>query len=1104
MGGEPANGGTLNSIFTFSGFKNLTGGSGADTFRFATSGSLTGNLDGGSGVDTLTYDNPSTWHTLPFNLAQGIAPLVGGTASNLEIVPIDAASAINQTNYIGDVVSYSPLSIIGGLGTFRYSATGLPTGLSIDANTGVVTGTVPSQISGDHAVHVSATDGYNSTATDFTWTIQSFSLVNPGGIHSHVGDPVNLQIQAQGNTNGLTYSAVGLPDGLSIDPATGVISGTISLQAAQTETFDPTVSATDGQNTQSISFLWIIPSFALQNPGDQTIPEGVPVHLPLLAYNFSGYSLNYGYAGLPPGFYIAYGGILTGSFTFTGMPESYDITVTGSEGYVTDTVEFKLTTEPGFNISGVNDRADWDGTAVDTQISVSSPYGHQLSVAVSGLPDGLTIDDNLHITGTISRSAASNTPHHVTVNVTNATLGYTYDAGFDWTVRHIPTAAELNAGTPAGVPFLATVLDPTNYPAPYYFHGITYGSGATSHSIIYFSNNYALWALDGNQASPVNSIDPNHPTLPSYVGAFDYVDGRGVLFSDGATGDIWFADQSGARVIYAAGSGLQLTLLGDSATANNVDFVDAEQYDPASSNYSVSLLSVTFNNSGPPVITTIFNSTNNINTAELTAFADGLIFDAKSPSDDVETLYWYDPAAAQLHTLLSSSQIASLHHYTVRNNNDGTQTMFFVENAFGFAILDRLDSSQLTAANPNITQASAFNEVDHAMPLVDGSVLLMESKPGPSGNEVQLWYTDGATNTSAIGQPFVIDYDGSVSDPVVVGDDVYFFYTPENFNQVTDTTVTSQIWKFDPTTLSLTAVANLFGAEPLNYGITSVTVGGGKIYFTMDDSIGNFDLWSFDPANGVGQVAENPNNQCQNANSLAYINGALYFQATALGVVDIDGNATYQMWELGPAPPAATLPGDFNNDGSVDAADYVFWRMNDGTQAGYNTWRSNFGRTLASGSGEAVPSVVESASMPTSQPAAIAISIDNATETSDDALASESVAQEEGSALNTSQPAATMYSLDQYFSLLHPVDLLQASRSAMLSLSPTFNTDTAIRKPFLSDDLEQLPTEKYAFYVYTIDTKSAVNGDPEVDVQRHCRDKVFDALNSLPGVHLFD
>jgi hypothetical protein len=56
------------------------------------------------------------------------------------------------------------------------------------------------------------------------------------------------------------------------------------------------------------------------------------------------------------------------------------------------------------------------------------------------------------------------------------------------------------------------------------------------------------------------------------------------------------------------------------------------------------------------------------------------------------------------------------------------------------------------------------------------------------------------------------------------------------------------------------------------------------------------------------------------------------------------------------------IDGDYNNNGTVDAADYVLWRKNPGAfggdPAGYNTWRTNFGRTSGSSavlSGGAVP-----------------------------------------------------------------------------------------------------------------------------------------------------
>lgn len=46
----------------------------------------------------------------------------------------------------------------------------------------------------------------------------------------------------------------------------------------------------------------------------------------------------------------------------------------------------------------------------------------------------------------------------------------------------------------------------------------------------------------------------------------------------------------------------------------------------------------------------------------------------------------------------------------------------------------------------------------------------------------------------------------------------------------------------------------------------------------------------------------------------------------------------------------AALPGDYNNDGNVDAADYVVWRKNDESQTGFETWRANFGRTAGAAS----------------------------------------------------------------------------------------------------------------------------------------------------------
>src|SRR5262249_14141593 len=53
-----------------------------------------------------------------------------------------------------------------------------------------------------------------------------------------------------------TFSASGLPPGLSIDPTTGVISGTIGTRAAGT--YAVTVSAADNGHVRSTFFTWTV------------------------------------------------------------------------------------------------------------------------------------------------------------------------------------------------------------------------------------------------------------------------------------------------------------------------------------------------------------------------------------------------------------------------------------------------------------------------------------------------------------------------------------------------------------------------------------------------------------------------------------------------------------------------------------------------------------------------------------------------------------------------------------------------------------------------------------------------------------------------------
>ncbi|MDX6225117.1 MAG: hypothetical protein QOE64_1493 [Frankiales bacterium] len=94
------------------------------------------------------------------------------------------------------------------------------------------------------------------------------TVTNPGAQTSTVGTAVSLQIQATDSASGqtLTYSATGLPAGLSINASTGLISGTPTTAG----TSSTTVTAKDTTNASgSASFSWTV------NPaGGGTCPAG--------------------------------------------------------------------------------------------------------------------------------------------------------------------------------------------------------------------------------------------------------------------------------------------------------------------------------------------------------------------------------------------------------------------------------------------------------------------------------------------------------------------------------------------------------------------------------------------------------------------------------------------------------------------------------------------------------------------------------------------------------------------------------------------------------------------------------------------------------------
>ncbi len=194
---------------------------------------------------------------------------------------VTVTSPGNQTSTVGTAASVQISATDTAGGTLSYSATGLPAGLTISATTGLISGKPTT--AGTSTVTVTATDSTGpSGTTSFTWTVSAaagntVTVTSPGSQTGTVGTAASLQVHATDSAAGqtLTYSAAGLPAGLSISASTGLISGTPTTAG----TSSVTVTATDTTAAKgSATFTWTIsaaaggctPSQLLGNPGFET------------------------------------------------------------------------------------------------------------------------------------------------------------------------------------------------------------------------------------------------------------------------------------------------------------------------------------------------------------------------------------------------------------------------------------------------------------------------------------------------------------------------------------------------------------------------------------------------------------------------------------------------------------------------------------------------------------------------------------------------------------------------------------------------------------------------------------------------------------------
>ena len=204
-----------------------------------------------------------------FNLPKNLAVNVGGTVfvadsvndrisvgALLQSPVVTSATVITGTNYIPFSYTIAVNTMATGFGV-----SALPPGLVLNAVTGVISGTPTA--TGTMSVILSATNVLGTGTATATIGIASLPLpvfTSPGEALGVAGSPFSYTITAINTVT--SFSASGLPAGLTLNASTGVISGTLSAAGNYTVTLG---AINIGGTTTTTLTLTVPPNYVWSN-----------------------------------------------------------------------------------------------------------------------------------------------------------------------------------------------------------------------------------------------------------------------------------------------------------------------------------------------------------------------------------------------------------------------------------------------------------------------------------------------------------------------------------------------------------------------------------------------------------------------------------------------------------------------------------------------------------------------------------------------------------------------------------------------------------------------------------------------------------------------
>lgn len=448
----------------------------------------------GATATTLTVTNlslalsGSKYSVVVTNAAAGG---VGGTVTSDEAtltVNPDAPviSSIPSTSFTGvqgSTLLYGPIAVNASAAPYTFSATGLPAGLTINSANGNISGT-PTASTVGVTVRITVTNATGSDFRDVTFIIQppvpSFSAaIIP--TQATVATAYSFTLPGGSVQNATSFSATGLPPGLTINPSTGAITGTPTTAGVYTAQL--TATNVTGSTPVSIVFNVVLPPGAPAYVGTLN-PSGKVGVVFSFTPDFGTGTTTYAITGTLPGGL----GFSTSTGAITGTPTaagSFPISISATRSGITATAALTLTINPPDSAPVVVFPAAGNAISLtlNTPVSTTFASGYQLAAnpvagsgqtvtfAATGLPAGLSLSTSGALTGTPSVLGTFN----AVVSATNSVTGKGPDATLRIFVDPSPLAPVISSA--------AAVLGRVNVPlTPSY--QLTATPAATSFALV--------------------------------------------------------------------------------------------------------------------------------------------------------------------------------------------------------------------------------------------------------------------------------------------------------------------------------------------------------------------------------------------------------------------------------------------------------------------------------------------------------------------------------------------------------------------------------------------------------------------------------------------